>query len=86
MKRSVSILKKKNLVHTMCIAGYVFFPTGVSSTNHTSDRPFNMTHIVFKVWFTAIQQQHPASLVMTVLTAKVKGSKATSVLDVEVCL
>ena len=45
-----------------------------------------MTYIVFEIWFAPIQQEHPASLIMTVLTAEVKRSKATSVFDVEICL
>ena len=42
-------------------------------------------HIVLQVGLAAIEEQHPAGLVVAVLTAEVKRREPASVLDVEVC-
>ena len=43
------------------------------------------SHIVLQVRLAAIEEQHPAGLVVAVLAAEVKRRKPASVLDVEVC-
>ena len=43
------------------------------------------SHIVFQVRLAAIKEQHPAGLVVAVLTAEVKRREAAPVLDVEIC-
>ena len=43
------------------------------------------SHIVLQVRLAAIEQQHPAGLVVAILTAKVKRREPASVLDVEIC-
>ena len=43
------------------------------------------SYVVLQVGLAAIEEQHPAGLVVAVLTAEVKRRKPASVLDVEVC-
>ena len=43
------------------------------------------SHIVLQVRLAAIEEQHPAGLVVAVLTAEVKRREPAPVLDVEVC-
>ena len=54
--------------------------------NHEeSSESDKLSYVVLQVWLAAVEEQHAAGLVVSVLTAEVKRREPAPVLDVEIC-